>query len=211
MREKNIFNKIENSVEMKNQEYDLDREKQLLNRAKSGDQQAFAQIYEYYYDKLLAYTLRKTSGSDKSLDIVANVFISVMESLENFTWNDDMGLKPWIYRICSNEINQYFRDQYQYKAKFAVQDNDDELLEIKQESQTQFEEYLSLREVQVLQDIIEQLSGDERELIEMRYEQELSYRQIAAQTGEKSTTLRSRVSRLLAKLREEVKHELQST
>lgn len=182
-------------------------EKNLVKKAQEGDKQAFAEIYEIYYEPLLKYTLRKTNDHERSLDIVANTFLSVMDALPNFQWNDDIGIKPWIFRICSNEVNQYFRTKYKYKAKFSLQSNDESFQQIKSESMEQLEEYVGIEQIQKMRSIINNLPEEEQNLIELRFEHELSYKQIAAQTGEKIGTLRSKISRLLAKIKKEHNYE----
>ena len=105
---------------------DTDKIKDLIEKSKNKDRQAFAELFDLHYDKILNYIWRRVLNVDYAKDITSNTFIKVLKNIENFEFTEEGTFNGWIYRIATNEINQYFRKQNKYNL---IIDDDNNLFE----------------------------------------------------------------------------------
>jgi len=59
---------------------DLEREKELVERAKK-DTEAFGELYEQYYSKIFSYVLRRTARIEIAQDVTSEVFFKALKNL----------------------------------------------------------------------------------------------------------------------------------
>ena len=85
----------------------LENEKDIIEKAKK-DPQAFAELFDYYFDKIFHYILYRTGNAETARDIAAEVFFKAQKNIKNFRF---MGypFSAWLYRMAGNEIISYFR------------------------------------------------------------------------------------------------------
>lgn len=181
--------------------------KALVERAQHRDKQAFSAIFDVYYGKLVAYAFRRTLHTEAAQDIVANTFEVVLKKLAVFEWRHAGSFNGWIYRICTNEINHYFRDISKYTSLTpAINDEGEEgELEISDEGQAKLgieRRLLSDQQFAVLSRAMQQLKPIYQELLHLRYFEDLSLREIADVTGKREVTVRVYMHRALVDLRE---------
>lgn len=176
-------------------------EEELLIKIRK-DPEKFSELYDLYFDKILNYVFHRTSDFDLARDITAEVFIKVYLKIWTFRWRK-ISIGAWIYRIATNEVNQYFR-----KRKYHAQN----LMEWQMNSILQFESIESekedaMKEVQAHSDynkVQRILTGMEikfQEVIALRYFDKKSIREISEIVNKKEGTVKSLISRGLEKIR----------
>lgn len=106
---------LENSVEDQ-------QERELVERAQQGDQEAFRQIVETYQRKVYGICIGMLKDPDDSKDVSQEVFIKVYRYLDKF--NHESSFYTWLYRITVNKCIDFIRKQ---KRKREV-DYDDQIL-----------------------------------------------------------------------------------
>lgn len=79
----------------------------LIVAAQNGDKEAFAEIYEQFFDQIYKYVFFRTNGVDSD-DIVENIFIKVWINLEKYE-KRDVSFSSWLYKIASNTIIDHHR------------------------------------------------------------------------------------------------------
>jgi len=77
-----------------------DDERNLVERHRYGDPEAFAEVYETYSGMVYNLALRLSGSSDRAQDLSQEIFLRVFRSLGRF--RGQSSLKTWIYRICLN-------------------------------------------------------------------------------------------------------------
>ena len=82
-------------------------EKELLLKIRS-DPAAFSDLFRLYYKAIFGYILRRTGDFDDTADISADTFIKAFAHINDFDYRG-ISVKVWLYRIATNEVNQYFR------------------------------------------------------------------------------------------------------
>ncbi|MFA5086371.1 MAG: RNA polymerase sigma factor [Candidatus Paceibacterota bacterium] len=164
---------------------DEDKIKELVLRAQEKDKEAFSELFDLYYDRILNYVWRRTLDPDSSKDILSNVFLKVLKSLDSFEWRGGpFSFTAWIFRIASNEVNQYFR-QSRYYSELSFDPGDDnkavEEIEMKMDKD---------KHLLVLNKAIRQLKPVYQEIINLRYFEELSYTEISEIMKKNESTVR---------------------
>jgi RNA polymerase sigma-70 factor (ECF subfamily) len=83
-------------------------EQSLVRKAQQRDNEAFAELYEAYFDKIYRYILLKTGDRTEAEDMTQQVFLNALKSLPSFRWKD-VPFSAWLYRIAHNQVVDRFR------------------------------------------------------------------------------------------------------
>ncbi|MFZ3054720.1 MAG: RNA polymerase sigma factor [Minisyncoccales bacterium] len=165
---------------------DNDKIKELVSRSQNKDREAFAELFDLYYDKVLNYVFRRTLDVDYSKDITSNVFLKVLKNLDKFEWRSGpFSFTAWIFRIAINEINQYFRSQNKYKSGLTFDLGDDNKAAEEMEKKMDNDQYLM-----ILNKAIRRLKPVYQEIINLRYFEDLSYEEISEVLKKNESTVR---------------------
>jgi RNA polymerase sigma-70 factor (ECF subfamily) len=80
----------------------------LVRRAQQGHSEAFAGLYEAYYDKIYRYVMFKTGDTLEAEDLTEEVFLRMLESIGSFKWQG-YPFTSWLFRIAHNLVIDYYR------------------------------------------------------------------------------------------------------
>jgi RNA polymerase sigma factor (sigma-70 family) len=166
--------------------------------ASRTDPRAFRELYDRWAERLLAYFYRRVFDAEVAADLLAETFAVAYERRRHFR---DVG-KPgaaWLYGIAAKELSHWFRRQEVERR--AVRRLGIDVPRLDDESIARIEalaEAAGHREA--LADAMEQMTGGEREAVELRVVDELAYAEIAARLDCTENTARQRVHRGLARL-----------
>ena len=161
-------------------------EKDLLRRAGQGEQDAFRQLVEAYQAPVYRLALRMCSG-DAALaeDAAQEAFLAAWRGLPRF--RGDSRLSTWLYRLTTNAAIDCLRREKRHR------DTDDlEGVELAERSETQT----------AVRAALSTLSEEHRQVLLLRYMQELDYSEIAAALAVSEGTVKSRINRAKARLKE---------
>jgi RNA polymerase sigma-70 factor (ECF subfamily) len=184
---------------------DLSEEKELVRQAQKAPD-AFAKLYDQYYPKIFGYILRRTANLEAAQDITSETFFNALRKLWQFQWRS-ISFSCWLYRIATNEINQYFR-KAEYKKSISLEelqeqgfepisadDPESKLIEA-QEKLEQHQDFLEI------QGKIVRLPAKYQEVIALRFFEQKQIKEIAEILGKKEGTIKSLLHRAVEKLRE---------
>jgi RNA polymerase sigma-70 factor (ECF subfamily) len=73
----------------------------------NGNDRAFEELYNRYFDKIYAFTVRRVSHHEIAEDIVSKVFMKAFANRKGFVWK--VSFSAWIYRIATNAITDHYR------------------------------------------------------------------------------------------------------
>jgi len=128
---------------------------------------------------------------EDAADIVSTTFYKAMKNADKFELRSRNAMKSWIFRIASNEVLLHYRkkkvERKYYVEKQYLQSITDDLEEEKPE-------------INLLLETLENLSSNEYELVQMKYFDEMSFREIAAVVGKSEDGLRVALHRIRKKL-----------
>lgn len=180
-------------------------EKELIKQARV-DPEAFGVIFDRYHDILYSYILRRVGNVQVAQDIVAETFFKALSRLWQFRWRN-ISILNWLYRIATNEMNQYFRRQ-KYKPlslDFLFKEVGFEIsseIDILEEILEQERELIEMKEWQTVRKQIELLPEKYQEVLTLRYFESKKIAEIAEILGKKEGTIKSLVSRAISRLRQ---------
>lgn len=80
----------------------------IIEKAKQNDPDAFAELYEEYFDKIYRYIVIKTSDREEAEDMTQQVFLKAHKSISSYKLTG-VPFSSWLYRIAHNQIVDYYR------------------------------------------------------------------------------------------------------
>ena len=79
----------------------------LIRRAKQGEEDAFAALFNAHKAKVYSLCLRMTSNAAEAEDLTQDAFLQVFRKLATF--RGDSALSTWLYRVAVNTVLMHFR------------------------------------------------------------------------------------------------------
>jgi RNA polymerase sigma-70 factor (ECF subfamily) len=166
----------------------------LVVRAKSGDGEAFGQLYDHYIGEVYAFVAARLANREAAEDVTQTIFVRALQSLASC--RDDAAFAGWLFAIARNIITDTYRgNRFRPEAWNETLDSEDPAL-------TPEEITLQRDDARVLRDARERcLSEGERELFDLLLT-EMNDKQIAQALGRTHGAIRTAHHRLMVKLRE---------
>jgi RNA polymerase sigma-70 factor (ECF subfamily) len=179
-----------------------DDEPQLIERAKRGNLDAFNILVQRYQDGVFTLTYRLLGDSARAADAAQDAFIQAYRRLDSYRGGS---FKAWLFRIATNRSYDDLRKQQRHPTMSIEQPGDDgevEPLEIADSGDSP-EGVALQRELQrAIQACINALSPEQKLILVLADIEELPYETIAEQTNTKAGTVKSRLSRARASVRD---------
>lgn len=141
----------------------------LLVEAAQKDPTRFAELYEINFESVYAFIARRIGDRTEAEDLTSDVFQRALASLPRFEWRG-VPFTAWLLKIAANAIAD--------RSKRAARERDVPVLDDPPE--------VDLEEVEQrarLFRLVEQLPGDQRWVIVMRFAEQKSIREIAQEIG----------------------------
>ena len=150
-------------------------EEQLVQRAKQHDEEAFAQLYEEYFDKIYRYVALRIGDRMEAEDITQQVFLNAIKAISSFKWKG-IPFSAWLFRIAHNQVVDYLRK----KTKRATAPLEKSLVTGGDDPQLIFERR---SDIEQLISATRKLTPAQREVISLRFAGEMSVAQVAKVMG----------------------------
>jgi len=155
-------------------------ERLLVVRAQAGDPVAFAELVERFSPRL-RYFLRKLIGGDGAEDALQDVWLDVFRQLSRL--NDPQALVAWLYRIARDRAFGRLRKSRRAEPLDEASAIDD----------AADEGEFSAEDAARIHAALDRLPPEQREVLVLRFLEDLSYEQIASVVGCQLGTVRSRI------------------
>jgi len=169
--------------------------KSLVRKAQKGDAESFGIIYEIFAERIYRYIYLKTSSREEAEDLTQQVFVRAWEALPQFEFKKNP-FSSWLYSIARNLITDFYRKK---KPDFSLDS----------ENAVEMPDDLDLTERLIIQDeirqvfeAINQLPLEQKDLLLLRFVDDLSYDEIASIMNKSPLTLRVIQHRALKRLKE---------
>jgi RNA polymerase sigma-70 factor (ECF subfamily) len=167
-------------------------DEQSLVVAAQENPAGFADLYELHFERVYAFIVRRASSRDVAEDLTSEVFQQALANIKRFEWRG-VPFAAWLMRIAANAIADRWRRQARERGKAAP----DEAAMAKEPSHDTESRALLFRTVRALPE-------DQRRVIQMRFAEEKSVREIARALGRSEGAIRQLQFRALSKLRGEL-------
>lgn len=176
-------------------------EQTLIAPARKGDARAFNQLVLLYQSMVYNLAYRILGDPDAAADATQDAFISAFKAMRKFRGGS---FKAWMLRIVTNACY----DQLRVKQRRPSESLDDlpveqDYVSYMRDPGEQPPEYVERQELnRTIQDAIRELPAEQRIVVVLSDVQGLSYQEIAQVAGLSLGTVKSRLSRGRAKLRD---------
>lgn len=160
---------------------DINCIKQAIEKAKQGDQAAYTFILDHHWNEVYNFMLKKTKNEIDAEDVSIQTFSKAFERLEHY--NPQFGFNTWLITIAKNTHIDLIRKRKSEKT-LDIDQNDPIYTNLVDESPGIEDQLIYEQNLITLKNYIRQLKPHYREIIMLRYFQELSYNEIAEKLDE---------------------------
>lgn len=166
----------------------------------NGNENALAVLINRHQSKIYGFIYSKVLDRDLSDDIFQDTFIKVIKTLKSNSYNEEGKFLPWVMRIAHNLIIDTFRRD---KKMPKYRDSDEfSIFSILMDNSPNIEGQMITEQVESdLLKLINELPDDQKEVLEMRIYQDLSFKEIADLTGVSINTALGRMRYAVLNLR----------
>ena len=177
---------------------------ELLRQAKAGSPEAVNALYARYAGRLLAF-IRLRLGRDlrarlESRDILQSALLKSLQHLDDLKANDTRSLMAWLARIAEHEIRDradYNHRQRREAAREVALEDETPLATL---SRSALSRVILDEEAQRLEEAIESLSAEHREVIVLRKFEDLSFAEIGRRMDRSEDACRMLLARAMTAL-----------
>ena len=173
---------------------------ELVSEYLNGSERSLEKLINRHQLQIFNFINSKVNDRDKSEDIFQDTFIKVIKTLKNGSYNEEGKFLPWVMRIAHNLVIDYFRKS----NRIPIIENKEEFDIFQFLSDTTPNAESVLVEEQVLKDIqnlIEELPEDQKEVLIMRLYRDMSFKEIAENTNVSINTALGRMRYAIINLR----------
>ena len=161
----------------------------------------FTDLYHQYFPKVFAYVYGRVQDKEVSLDIVSDVFEKAFIKMRSLRSPESFG--SWLFTIARNEVSSHWR-----KTKPAAKAAQEAAWENELHAHPRGPEETVLHKERLasLSELVRQLPRREQEIIALKFDAELTNREIAGVLSTSEVNVRVTVFRALRKLRERLQN-----
>ncbi len=175
-------------------------ELQLIEAARQGDQEAFAQLVQAYEKRVFALTMRMCKNPDDAAEAAQETFLAVWQGLKFF--RGESSFSTWLYRLASNACVDLLRKEGRHRAAAGPSLDDEEVnIDVADSLPTPHEEAERKELREEIEEGLAALSPEHRQVLILREMHQLSYDEIADTLELDVGTVKSRISRGRKQLR----------
>ena len=163
------------SKPLKNKQRDV----ALVNKAILGDQKAFSDLMTFYWPTIEGFFAMKLSSKEDVEDLSIATFTKAFDKINSY--NSSYSFRTWIQTIATNSLIDFFRKKEQKTISIDadVKNEKGNLHEIEDLDTNPELNFIQQQKNNQLFSLLEKLKPHYRELIVLRYLEELSYDEIA--------------------------------
>lgn len=170
-----------------------------IERAIHGDTEAFEEIYYTYKDDVYTACVRMLGNPAEAEDAAQEVFIRLLRVLPRYDATR-AGFRTWLLTIVTNYCYDQLRKRKAGEVSIDDEDNEPVALSLRSSDPTPEQAALSNEFSTRVQDMLNRLSPDDRQMVVLRYWFDQGYEEIAEATGQTVSAVKSRLFRARQRL-----------
>lgn len=163
-------------------------EKELVKKARNGDKQAFCDLYMLYNDRLYRYAFFRLGNTEDAKDAVSDCIVEAYEHIGSL--KNEKAFSAWIFKIMYRSCCSLIKEQIKLREAIDI-----DSLNSSSASYSMNYENAEVKEA------LEVLSDEERDIVLLATVAGCKTREIAGLMGMNHSTVRSKLSRSLIKMR----------
>ncbi|HOW45774.1 MAG TPA: sigma-70 family RNA polymerase sigma factor [Candidatus Aminicenantes bacterium] len=186
---------------------ETDEDQVLIRRVLRGDRKAFEELMRKYERRIYGFVVRMVRNEETAIDLTQDFFIKIYTVLDKY--NFEYKFSTWAYRICYNLVIDHIR---KHQAQVDSLDDDSvsprDLLESDNVSREDGFRALARAETRdYVWRVVDQIPLKFRELILLRYIQDLKYEEIAEIMSLPVGTVKNRIFKAKEILKQEMERD----
>jgi len=169
-------------------------ERETVDRARAGEQQALADLYDWYMPRVYRYALARMGNPHEAEDLTEEVFLKMLGAIGDFRWKD-VPFSSWLFRIAHNHVATHFRRNAQRGG--PTSELSEEMVDYRHDLATAVEERLQMEEVRHATEL---LPDAQRDVIALRFAVGLSIADTAKVLGKREGNVKALQHKAVARL-----------
>lgn len=154
----------------------------LVKRAVAGDEKAYAELLARYRDSIYFMLLKMVNNKSDAEDLTIEAFGKAFKNIKQYSPN--FAFSTWLFKIASNNGIDFLRKRKGFIVSIDGDENDREdskPMTVCDEGLDPSESMINSQKIEHVRAVVQKLKPRYRQLVELRYFQELSYEEIAEQ------------------------------
>lgn len=178
---------------------------QLVAAYADGNNEAFDVLLNRHQSYIFSYIQRLIRDVDMANDIFQETFVKAIMNIKQGRYTGDGKFQAWLSRIAHNLIIDFFRQQKNVPT--VSTDNDDvNVLNRRDLSDGTIEDFIiDCQIMDDVQNLVSTLPEDQRKVVEMRYYENMSFKEIAERSGVSINTALGRMRYAILNMRRRAK------
>jgi RNA polymerase sigma-70 factor, ECF subfamily len=177
---------------LKAQKHETDERR--LVRAAQQDPARFADLYELHFERVYAYIARRAQSREETQDLTSEVFHQALAKIRQYEWRG-VPFAAWLYRIAANALTDHWRRAGQRAAHERANPGSEQAAEPSAPDLAAIEDSARLFK------LVRALPAEQRRVIQMRFAEEKSIREIASALRRSEGAIKQLQFRGIANLR----------
>lgn len=177
---------------------------ELITQYRNGSEAAFDLLVDRYQSKVYTTIFLIVKDQEIAEDLLQDVFVKVIQTLNSDKYNEEGKFQPWLMRIAHNLAIDHFRKAKRYPT--IILEDGSNLLNSMKFAEDSIEDIRVKEEtLEMVKKLIDELPEAQREVLIMRHYLDMSFQEIADQTGVSINTALGRMRYALIHLRKKMK------
>jgi RNA polymerase sigma-70 factor (ECF subfamily) len=179
---------------------------ELITRYVAGDEIALKHLISRHQKKVFSYILMSVKNRELAEDIFQDTFIKVINTLKSDNYKEEGKFLQWVMRIANNLKIDYYR-KVQRMPVFES-NNDFNIFDVLNGTDPSVEQKIITEQIYSdIKNLVQYLPEEQREVLEMRIYDDVSFKDIAGITGVSINTALGRMRYALINLRKLIKEK----
>jgi RNA polymerase sigma-70 factor (ECF subfamily) len=176
----------------------------LITLYRNGNETAFNLLVDRYQSKVFTTIFLIVKDQDVAEDLLQDVFVKVLHTLNSDKYNEEGKFQPWVMRIAHNLAIDYFRKAKRYPT-ILLEDGSNLLNSLSFAEDSSEEQRIKEETIAWVRNLIDELPEAQKEVVIMRHYLDMSFQEIAEQTGVSINTALGRMRYALNHIRKKMK------
>ncbi len=183
------------------------KDKKVLGQLKSHDKEAFIKVYDEHVAEIYRFVYFKVGHKEEANDLTSMIFLKTWNHIQNNSLTDAKTLRALLYKVARNSIVDYYRETGSKLSVTASLDDEERPIEVIDDAQNPQDRLDQEANLELIKSKLPLLKEEYREVIIMKFINDLSLEEIAEVSGKNKGNVRVLLHRALNALRDLVLEE----
>lgn len=179
------------------------KDSELITSYRGGSESAFRILMERYQSRVFTTIYLIVKDQAIAEDLLQDVFIKVVQTLNSDKYNEEGKFQPWLMRVAHNLAIDYFRKNKRYPT-IVLEDGANLFNTLKFAEETVEDLQIKEDTFALVRKLIDELPETQKQVLIMRHYMDLSFQEIAEQTGVSINTALGRMRYALINMRKKM-------